>query len=781
MELLAPAGSREALLAAIHNGADAVYLGYTAFGARAGAGNFDEQGLLEAVKLCHLYHIRVHVTVNTLVKETEIDDVYRVLRLINASGADAVILQDFGLAGMVRDCFPGLMRHASTQMTIHNRQGAAFLQAEGFHRVVLARECALSEIEKVAQAGIETEVFIHGAMCVSISGQCLFSSMAGGRSGNRGRCAQPCRMLYDYNGKQGYWLSPRDLMLRDKLPELQKAGVHSLKIEGRLKRPEYVAVVTKAYRKALDALYEGRFAPAEESEREGLKQIFHRGGFMEGYAGKSQDGGVIFPGRPGHGGIMIGRVTGVKPGFAQVTLTKDLSNGDGIQFQGVKEGEVTYSGPAQKAGDTALVRLREGMQAPQIGGEVARLSDAAQLMEAMMTKISPILVDAILRAEPGEVAKLTVTDGESEAEARGDVVPPAQNRPLSEEAARQALQKTGDTPFVMQNIQLQGYGGHMTAAAMNALRRQALETLKDKRAVAFGKRENVFFPLTKAVFQDAAQGKAELLVQSPDAALGQRLLDAGADVFLYAPEDYTPASLEKAAGLLPRGTWFVLPVQARADTLDQLRDFAQSRADLFDGVVLGSIGQAGAGFTLPMAAGEGVPVMNSQTVSELVRLKLKWQTVSPELNEKEMRKLPLMHVPLVLSVYGRTRLMVLNHCPARTALHLTAGHESCRMCEGGSPQSLQGKQFADSLNHDFPLSRTRLPEGCVINVLNTLPLNLSTQTDKLRNISWQVNFTLETAEEQLSITAAFHDLRCGQAAETALPNGTMGHFKRGVE
>ncbi len=780
MELLAPAGGKEALLAAIHNGADAVYLGYTLFGARAGAGNFDEQGLLEAIKLCHLYHIRVHVTVNTLIKETEIDDLYRVLKVINDAGADAVILQDLGAAGIVRDCFPGLKRHASTQMAIHNRQGAAFLIKEGFHRVVLARECALSEIQKVAQTGIETEVFIHGAMCVGVSGQCLFSSMAGGRSGNRGRCAQPCRMRYDYDGKKGYWLSPRDLMLRDMLPQLQKAGVCSLKIEGRLKRPEYVAVVTKAYRKALDALNEGRFELAEESELEGLKQIFNRGGFMQGYAGTSQDGGVIFPGRPGHGGIMVGRVTGVKPGFVQVALTKDLNNGDGIQFQGVKEGDVTYSGPAQKAGDTALVRLREGLH-PELGGEVIRLADAAQMIEAMMTKISPILVDAILRAEPGEIAKLTVTDGESEAEATGDIVPPAQNRPLSEEAARQAMQKTGDTPFVLQNMQLQGYGGHMTAASMNAHRRQALETLKEKRAVAFGKRESVAFPLTKAVFQDAPAGKAELMVQSPDAALGQRLLDAGADVFLFAPEDYTLPALEKAAGLLPAGTWFVLPVQARADTLDQLRDFTESRKDIFAGVVLSSIGQAGGGFTLPMAAGEGVPVMNSQTAAELVRLKVKWQTISPELNEKEMRKLPIEHVPLVLSVYGRTRLMVLNHCPARTALHLTAGHESCRMCEERSPQSLYGKQFVDSLNHDFPLSRTRLPEGCIINVLNTLPLNLFSQTDKLRNISWQLCFTLESIEEQLSITAAFHDLRRGQASEAALPAGTMGHFKRGVE
>jgi putative protease len=175
MELLAPAGGRDALLAAINNGADAVYLGYTAFGARAGAGNFDDQALLDAVKLCHVHHVRVYVTVNTLVKEAEIKDLYNALSLVNRSQADAVILQDLGAAAIVRDCFPDLTRHASTQMAIHNRQGAAFLQKEGFKRVVLARECDLPEISLVAKTGMETEVFVHGAMCVSVSGQCLFS------------------------------------------------------------------------------------------------------------------------------------------------------------------------------------------------------------------------------------------------------------------------------------------------------------------------------------------------------------------------------------------------------------------------------------------------------------------------------------------------------------------------------------------------------------------------------------------------------------------------------
>ncbi len=780
MELLAPAGSRDSLLAAIHNGANAVYLGYTAFGARAGAGNFDEDSLLEAVRLCHLYHVRVYVTVNTLVKETEIPDIYRVLSIINRAGADAVILQDLGVAGVVRDCFPSLNRHASTQMSIHNRQGAALLLKEGFKRVVLARECSLQEIKKVTATGLETEVFVHGAMCVCVSGQCLFSSMAGGRSGNRGRCAQPCRMLYDFGGRSGYWLSPRDMMLRDKLPDLFKAGVHALKIEGRLKRPEYVAVVTRSYREALDALEEGRFLPAGDDEKESLRQIFHRGGFMTGYIGGSQDAGVIDPKRPGHGGIMIGHVTGLKPGFAQVKLTKDLNDGDGLQFRGRREEEVTYSGPGQKAGDTALIRLRVGVE-PQVGDEVARLVDAAQLMQAMLARAPRILMDAVLHAVPGEASQLNVTDGQTAVQVAGDAVAAAQSKPLTEENARRALEKTGDTPFALYDFRLIGQGGFLPVSALNALRREALDDLYEKRAANFNKRDFDSYPLSEVEFSNPRKDAPGLLVQSADASLGQKILKAGADGFLYAPENYTESALNEAAGVLPKGTWLVLPIQAQTDTLEFLKDWANGHKGLLSGVVLSSIGQLGAGFALPIAAGEGVPVMNGRTAAEIDRLGFQWQTVSPELNEKEILKLPLNSLPFVMPMYGRTRLMTLNHCPARTALGLHTGHESCRLCELNSNDSLLGKRFADGLDHEFPLLRTRLPEGCIIHMYNTLPLNLSAQAAKLRSIGWLVTFTTETASEQLDITACFAALRKGRPCEAALPAGTSGHFRRGVE
>ena len=235
MEILAPAGNRAALERARAAGADAVYLGFSAFSARSGAGNFNEEELAEAIRYAHLRHMRVYVTVNTLVKDGELPAVRDLLRTLSRLRADGILVQDLGILRLARTGFPSLPIHASTQMAVHNAAGVRWCARQGMRRVVLARECGLETIRACAEVGPEIEVFGHGAQCVSVSGECLLSSMAGGRSGNRGRCAQPCRKLYRFDGKEGAWLSPRDLCLRDELPALSAAGAASVKLEGRLK------------------------------------------------------------------------------------------------------------------------------------------------------------------------------------------------------------------------------------------------------------------------------------------------------------------------------------------------------------------------------------------------------------------------------------------------------------------------------------------------------------------------------------------------------------------
>ncbi len=283
-ELLSPAGSFEALIAAVQNGADAVYLGGTAFSARAGAGNFDNDALERAVKYAHVRGVKVFVTLNTLIKQSELSRALEFAQFVYEKGVDAVIIQDLGLASLIKKAIPNLALHASTQMTIHNVAGAKMLEKLGFKRVVLARELTHEQIKQIKeQTKLELEIFVHGAICQSYSGQCLLSSILGGRSGNRGRCAQPCRLPYELKKenkslKKGYLLSPKDMCLLSHISQIKKMGIDSLKIEGRLKRAEYVATVTRIYRKYLDEPKQ-----ADNNDIQTLLNAFNRSGFTDGY------------------------------------------------------------------------------------------------------------------------------------------------------------------------------------------------------------------------------------------------------------------------------------------------------------------------------------------------------------------------------------------------------------------------------------------------------------------------------------------------------------------
>ncbi len=291
MELLAPAGDMDALVAAVEAGADAVYLGGKALSARKNAGNFDAEGLTRAADFCHERGRRAYVTVNTLIRDEEFATLFELAEQMARAGVDAAIVQDFGVAAALKAMLPDLELHASTQMAVHNRQGVDFLRENGFTRVVLAREMAFSEIEKSANRGVQLEVFAHGALCVSCSGQCLMSSLIGGRSGNRGLCAQPCRLNYQLEGLavnvEGALLSTRDLNQLENLPRLKEIGVGSLKIEGRLKGSEYVGQVTAAYRRALDALEAG-----DPPRPDALRHVFNRG-YTLGYGPGLTDQALI--------------------------------------------------------------------------------------------------------------------------------------------------------------------------------------------------------------------------------------------------------------------------------------------------------------------------------------------------------------------------------------------------------------------------------------------------------------------------------------------------------
>lgn len=768
----------DALKAAFANGADAVYLGAAAFGARSSAG-FDDEQLSQALRIAHLRRKKIYVTVNILIKERELEDVKSTLSLLSHEGADAVLVQDLGVLKICREEFPELPVHASTQMALHNAAGARLLQRLGASRAVMARECSLEEIRLAADTGMEIEAFCHGALCVGCSGQCLFSSMIGGRSGNRGRCAQPCRLPYAYLGKPGAWLSPRDLCARDELKQMADAGVYSFKIEGRLKRSEYVAVVTQAYRRALDAVLEGRFAPMDGTEKEALTQIFSRGGFTRGYPGGAQDAGVIDPGRVTPAGIAVGRIAKVyrKGGalLADARMDKPLHNGDGIE---IGDQALIYSGPEVLSGGIATLRLREKARA---GDEVRRTEDERQLSAARATYTDealnaalPIAFDAALTAYPGKPLALAVTDGESRAIAEGPLCESAQSKALDASSARRSIEKTGGTPFALRELRVKTAGAFVPAAALNALRRDALDRLAEARIAAQPRPQS-----PRAAFGAPPREipPPRLIVRTGSAEEIPALLAAGADEALYLPPDYRDGCLRPLleSDAFPRErARLCLPSQMTERTQERLETLT---AALGVPVCLSSPNQVGS-FSRGDMAGEGVPVMNGEAVRLLSHLGCRSVTLSRELSKEDVAALPRGVCELILPVYGRTRLMLLNHCPMRTALGLETGREACDLCQRG--RGARGTCLTDRMHARYPLFPLHLPEGCQIELASEKPLHLSGLLSGLPPLSFLLVFTDEAPALRLAVTRHYAALLHGGTPEKLDIASSAGRFSDGV-
>ncbi len=770
MENLAPAGNWDALRSAVAAGADAVYLGYAAYSARAGAGNFDVQQLRDAVRFAHLHHVRVHVTVNTLIKDGELAEVVDVLRLLSEIRVDAVLVQDLGVLRMARRCFPDLPIHASTQMAIHNATGVRFCRNQGMTRAVLARECSAAEIALAAKEGIEIEVFGHGAQCVAVSGECLFSSVVGGRSGNRGRCAQPCRLLYTYRGKTAAWLSPRDVCMRDDLPELNKAGVASIKLEGRLKRPEYVATIANSYRNAIDAMDNGHFCKADEAEMTGLRQIFSRGGFMRGYAMGAEDAGVIDPVRVSHGGVKIGRVEFAAGNMARVRLERSLDDGDGLQIRTAQgDAELIYAGHDTEAGQIAVVRLRPDIRT-KAGDEVYRLTSEKQLQWARSLAIPAIPADMALIAYPGKPLALTMTDGESSVTVTGDTAAPAQSRAMSEEDARRSLGKLSDTPFSLRALMVQTAGAFVPVSALNQLRREACQQLAEARIAAFTRKAGREEPADDLIYPDTPDAPSMAIVRTREQA---DAMQGAADLLVWYPEDFRADALESGLRDMPDGVWLQLPTVCEEKTLDLLYAFVQRNAGKLGGIVLGSVGQLGRTWNVPMGAGSGIPVMNRRAAQFLLEQGCRFVTASSELSGAELRTLMQNHPPVVVPAYGREQLMLLHHCPARTYLGLTKGHAACRMCDQHSPDALAGQTLTDRRGTVYPLLRQRLPEGCLVRLMNALPTN---NIRRVRQAGYAPMMVLTTENAQEAA-----DVRAVMDGEMRELEGTSNHWNRPVE
>lgn len=498
IELLAPAGSKESLIAAVESGADAVYLGGTHFGARAFANNFDHEGLKEAVTYCHLRDVKVYVTMNTLLFETEIDKAVEEAYFLYQIGVDALLVQDLGLIQRLRKQLPDMPLHASTQLHVHNLEGVEVCQSLGFERVVVARETPLEKVKEWHdKTGMDIEVFAYGALCVSYSGQCLMSSITQNRSGNRGICAQCCRLQYDLkeNGKKvktpgSYLLSPKDLNIIDELPALIETGAGAIKIEGRMKRPEYVALVVTTFREAIDAYYEGKPYKMSNERKKELKLLFNRE-FTKGYLFHENDTQLLNPIRPNHIGIPLGKVTDCAKGRVTIELVEDLNMQDGIRFLLNNEDIGMTVTRMFKGRDVVKQAFRGESVSVSVDGYVPKGTEVVKTTDkVLMDKIhlmqhdhkKKVVLHAKVSAYVGAPLMVTLSDGKGhEVTVMSEYTCDYAKSDNIEATLKDKLSKTGDSVYTLVFDEIEMDHVFIPVKVINEVKREALAMMDEAR------------------------------------------------------------------------------------------------------------------------------------------------------------------------------------------------------------------------------------------------------------------------------------------------------------
>ena len=721
-ELLAPAGSPEALAAAIAAGADAVYLSGKRFGARKFAANFDESSLAKAIDYAHLRGVKVYVTVNTLIRENELSEVAEYLLRLYEMGADAVLLQDLGASILADQIVPQLERHASTQMTIHNKEGILWAERAGFKRAVLAREVGLDEIKEMEQKkekdtsvqGIGLEVFVHGALCYSYSGQCLLSSAIGGRSGNRGMCAQPCRKPYvllrgekDSYGRptglaaqpqrERFLISTRDLCVYRHLDRIVRSPVESLKIEGRMKSPEYVAIVTSVYRRALQAIAKGKWSPSPEDERD-LALSFNRG-FTEGHLLGARD--VMGREMSDNRGVLIGSVASfdAQRGEAAVRLSGPFcpEKGDGLVFlaPGQEMGLVVQK-VVQKDGLLRLMtpeRVRPGAKV-YLTGSGALAKKAQEIIASARIQIPLDLT--ITWQEGTPLLQATLEDGRTVLVKAAFRMEKAKNQPTSRQQIESQMLRTGGTPFVVRKIAMD-YAGDLFAplGALNQARRDLLETVQEaiveKRRPTKEKVEkarDILKGMDLSASACAVAGFAvdridripSLAVYADSLETVRGAVEGGCERVYFEPvlgwEEKDRA--EKAAKMIEEAKsicgkvpliwkW---PKITHANFMNFARPLQLAKAN-FDGVMVENVGAVqavtGAAPDVHIYGASGLNVCNHLTVQALAPT-LKLLTLSPELSARQLAETVaaarlIADAPrMELMVQGSQEVMVAEDC-----------------------------------------------------------------------------------------------------------------------
>jgi len=826
-EILAPAGSMAALKAAFTAGADAVYMGGSSFGARAFADNPDREEMVEAIRYAHLRGKRLYLTVNTLIKEQEFSSLYDFLAPYYEAGVDAAIVQDVGALHFLAKEFPGLSLHASTQMTLTSHEGVKVFEGYPVTRLVPARELSLTEITDICKkSGKEVEIFVHGALCYCYSGQCLMSSMIGGRSGNRGRCAQPCRMEYESEdaGKK-YWLSPKDLCGLALLPDLIRTGAASFKIEGRMKRPEYAAAVAAAYRKYTDLYFSLGEAGYQrylrehpnllEEEVRRLADVYNRGGFTAGCFTMHNGKGLMSVHRPGHFGVPVGEVVAGGKGEAVIRLTKPVQPQDVLELRRETEkrsGEPGYYeytlGSGAKAGDTIKARLLAKLVSKP-GDTVYRMKNAVllnELEEAYVKKELRVPVTGAFYAKAGEVCTLTVSaEGESillpvpfpeqkkelvTVCKEGFVCEKAGKLPATVEAVEKQLRKTGQEEFYFTELAvLLADDVFLPNGLLNELRRNALSALTEaiqERFLRSGVQKrpeqasdvrneksretvNTNEPFVDCVVSTKEQ--ADTVAKEPN--VRRIYLD------LCGRASATVCDVAKKLKQSGKEVWFCFPRICRKDTLERFREEFTLLRDSFDGFLvrnyetLSFVTEHEEHWKSKCVLDYNMYVMNREAIAFYEKLFGTTEgvfTAPVELSAKELSGLSVKDMTLV--VYGQLPLMVSAHCVKKTM-------GLCRN-KKGTPSSDTAEPYylTDRVGKRLPMVQNC--KECYNLIYNPECLSLLTGGDevkKLHPMAVRLDFTFEQENEVKRILNS----AMGAGKPVTGTGYTGGHLKRGVE
>ncbi|MEQ2538052.1 MAG: DUF3656 domain-containing U32 family peptidase [Coprococcus comes] len=800
VEILAPAGSMECLKAAIAAGADAVYTGGALFGARAYAHNLTEEELLEAIDYVHLHGRRLYLTVNTLIKDREMEkQMYDYLLPYYRQGLDAVIVQDIGLFRFIRKHFPDLPIHASTQMTLTGVDGAKFLEKEGAQRIVTSRELSMAEVKKIAdETELEIESFVHGALCYCYSGQCLFSSFIGGRSGNRGQCAQPCRLLYrtPEAKRPQYLLSLKDICTLELIPEMIESGIYSFKIEGRMKKPEYAAAVAFQYRKYADlylkyyeecpaeedpAAYAMKKYRVREEDRQMLLDLYNRGGFHTGYYHTQNGREMISLNRPNHAGVPAVKVLAKKGRNVTAKALTDLYPQDIIELPMRKGREKADNYTCKDAVRKGMnVQIPVFADTPFKRDEIWMRTRNSTLIDTLREEfVNEKIKERIcgtFRLYPQEKATLTVKCRDAEITVAGEKAQEALSQPMSRERIEKQLRKTGNTEFEFSFLKAEiGEKVFLPMQSLNELRREALETLEKVICEKYRRSGEVKDPeedKTELSMEEevlsgwtaSVRTAEQMEVILEEEAIGRIYVDCTMFPRIWEKDSYVEwITKVHAAG---KEIYLVMPYIFRERTRKQY-EAAYNRifGAGWDGILIANYES----FAFLKEHGYTGRIMTDYNLYEFNQESRKfWKekgvfefTAPVELTERELQDLRVKDGEVI--VYGYLPMMISAGCIQKTT----------RGCLKKSGQTT----ITDRYRNPFVVKNEC--DYCYNILYNYVPLYLGDRMEEVYQIGpgrIRLMFTTERQQEVRQILSAYFEGK-------ELPEGTYtrGHWKRGIK